>query len=89
MVLKVEFFSLVRVSTVYKNKFKNLIQSSKFKFSFRGLELCSIISELSLTFQAYDDHSGLDSVYWKIYDNYGNYIEHGHEDIVAQGHADR
>jgi hypothetical protein len=33
------------------NKFKNLIQSSKFKFSFRGLELCSIISELSLTFQ--------------------------------------
>jgi hypothetical protein len=40
-----------------------------------------------IEWEAYDDHSGLDSVYWKIYDNYGNYIEHGHEDIVAQGHA--
>jgi hypothetical protein len=36
-----------------------------------------------IEWEAYDDHSGLDSVYWKIYDNYGNYIEHGHEDIVA------
>ena len=40
-----------------------------------------------IEWEAYDDHSGLDSVYWKIYDNYGNYIEHGHEDIVAQGQA--
>ena len=37
---------------------------------------------------AYDLHSGLRSIYWKLYDNYtGEDIVHGHEDIPSQGGA--
>ncbi|XP_052067298.1 uncharacterized protein LOC127706680 [Mytilus californianus] len=45
-------------------------------------------SEMTMEWNAYDDHSGLDTVYWKLYDNYGTFVEHGHEDIAAQGHTD-
>ncbi|CAG2222618.1 unnamed protein product [Mytilus edulis] len=38
--------------------------------------------------EAYDDHSGLDTVYWKLYDSYGTFVEHGHEDLPAQGQTD-
>ena len=41
----------------------------------------------SIEWEAYDDHSGLDTVSWKLYDSFGTYVLHGHEDIVAQGHA--
>lgn len=37
---------------------------------------------------AYDLHSGLKSIYWKLLDNYtGENIIHGHEDIPSQGGA--
>jgi hypothetical protein len=37
---------------------------------------------------AYDFHSGLDSIAWRLFDNYtGTDILHGHEDIPAQGMA--
>lgn len=37
---------------------------------------------------AYDLHSGLKSIYWKLLDNYtGEDIIHGHEDIPSQGGA--
>ncbi|XP_076113973.1 uncharacterized protein LOC143082259 [Mytilus galloprovincialis] len=45
-------------------------------------------SEMTIEWEAYDDHSGLETVYWKLYDNYETLVEHGHEDIVAQGHTD-
>lgn len=35
---------------------------------------------------AYDFHSGIDSIYWRLYDNVtGDEIIHGHEDLFAQG----
>lgn len=37
---------------------------------------------------AYDFHSGLQSISWKLYDNFtGDDILHGHENIPAQGDA--
>lgn len=37
---------------------------------------------------AYDYHSGLDSINWRLFDNFtGVDIIHGHEDIPAQGMA--
>ena len=41
-----------------------------------------------IEWEAYDDHSGLDTVYWKLYDSYGTFVEHGHEDLPAQGKTD-
>jgi hypothetical protein len=35
---------------------------------------------------AYDFHSGIDSIAWRLFDNYtGTDILHGYEDIPAQG----
>ena len=35
---------------------------------------------------AYDYHSGIDSIHWRLYDNFtGENILHGHEDLFAQG----
>lgn len=40
----------------------------------------------SIEWIAYDLHSGLHSIFWKLYDNFtGEDIIHGHEDIPAQG----
>ena len=37
---------------------------------------------------AYDYHSGLDNIAWRLFDNFtGTDIIHGHEDIPAQGMA--
>jgi extradiol dioxygenase family protein len=45
-----------------------------------------LVFSFSIEWLAYDDHSGLDSVYWKLYDKYsGTVVLHGHEDIIAQG----
>ncbi|KAK3101903.1 hypothetical protein FSP39_007221, partial [Pinctada imbricata] len=44
--------------------------------------------EMTIEWIAYDLHSGIDSIYWRLFDNYtGNEILHGHEDILAQGDA--
>ena len=50
---------------------------------------CVFISyNYRIEWEAYDVHSGLDSVYWKLYDNFGGtVILHGHEDIIAQGNS--
>ncbi|XP_071123054.1 uncharacterized protein [Mytilus edulis] len=45
-------------------------------------------TEMTIEWEAYDDHSGLDTVYWKLYDSYGTFVEHGHEDLPAQGQTD-
>lgn len=42
----------------------------------------------SIEWIAYDLHSGLQSIFWKLYDNFtGEDIIHGNEDIPAQGHT--
>lgn len=42
----------------------------------------------SIEWVAYDLHSGLHSIFWKLYDNFtGEDIIHGHDDIPAQGHT--
>lgn len=42
----------------------------------------------SIEWVAYDLHSGLHSIFWKLYDNYtGEDIIHGYDDIPAQGHT--
>ncbi|XP_071123173.1 uncharacterized protein [Mytilus edulis] len=46
-------------------------------------------TQMTIEWEAYDDHSGLDSIYWKLYDKYGGTeVLHGHEDIITQGGAD-
>ena len=41
-----------------------------------------------IEWEAFDIHSGIDSIYWKLYDSYGGTeVLHGHEDIIAQGQA--
>ncbi|XP_061176007.1 uncharacterized protein LOC133184958 [Saccostrea echinata] len=43
-------------------------------------------TEMTIEWLAYDYHSGLDSIYWRLYDNFtGEIILHGHEDLFAQG----
>ena len=43
---------------------------------------------ISIEWIAYDLHSGLHSLFWKLFDNFtGENIIHGHEDIPAQGHT--
>ena len=54
--------------------------------------LCSTIicSEMfyRIEWEAFDYHSGLDSVSWKLYDSYGGSdVVYGKEDIVAQGNS--
>lgn len=45
-----------------------------------------IISNCRIEWLAYDYHSGIDSIYWRLYDNVtGDEIIHGHEDLFAQG----
>lgn len=42
----------------------------------------------SIEWVAYDLHSGLHSIFWKLYDNCtGEDIIHGYDDIPAQGHT--
>ncbi|XP_056015772.1 uncharacterized protein LOC125675332 [Ostrea edulis] len=43
-------------------------------------------TEMTVEWLAYDYHSGIDSIYWKLYDNFtGQNIIHGHEDLLSQG----
>ncbi|XP_052707847.1 uncharacterized protein LOC128183063 isoform X2 [Crassostrea angulata] len=43
-------------------------------------------TEMTIEWVAYDYHSGIDSIYWRLYDNFtGESILHGHEDLFAQG----
>lgn len=43
-------------------------------------------SNCRIEWMAYDYHSGIDSIYWRLYDNVtGDEIIHGHEDLFAQG----
>ncbi|XP_078322971.1 uncharacterized protein LOC111122905 [Crassostrea virginica] len=45
-------------------------------------------AKMTIEWIAYDLHSGLRSIYWKLYDNFtGEEIVHGHEDIPSQGGA--
>ncbi|CAG2242937.1 unnamed protein product [Mytilus edulis] len=39
-----------------------------------------------IEWEAYDIHSGLYSVFWRLYDSMTDVL-HGHEDVIAQGHA--
>ncbi|CAC5386461.1 unnamed protein product [Mytilus coruscus] len=43
-------------------------------------------TKMTIEWEAYDLHSGLDSVYWRLYDSKTGVL-HGHEDIIAQGHS--
>ncbi|CAC5370730.1 unnamed protein product [Mytilus coruscus] len=43
-------------------------------------------TKMTIEWEAYDIHSGLDSVYWRLYDSMTDVL-HGHEDVIAQGHA--
>lgn len=48
----------------------------------------NLIILFSIEWVAYDLHSGLHSIFWKLYDNYtGEDIIHGYDDIPAQGHT--
>ncbi|XP_061176006.1 uncharacterized protein LOC133184957 [Saccostrea echinata] len=41
---------------------------------------------MTIEWLAYDYHSGMESIYWRLYDNFtGKIILHGHEDLFAQG----
>ncbi|XP_062576068.1 uncharacterized protein LOC134237945 [Saccostrea cucullata] len=41
---------------------------------------------MTIEWLAYDYHSGIDSIYWRLYDNFtGEIILHGHEEMFAQG----
>ncbi|XP_061177042.1 uncharacterized protein LOC133185758 [Saccostrea echinata] len=43
-------------------------------------------TQMTIEWLAYDYHSGLDSIYWKLYDNFtGEIIIHGHEELFVQG----
>ncbi|XP_061193435.1 uncharacterized protein LOC133201664 [Saccostrea echinata] len=45
-------------------------------------------SKMIIEWLAFDYHSGLDSIYWRLFDNFtGKDIVHGHEHIPAQGYA--
>ncbi|XP_060084880.1 uncharacterized protein LOC132564227 [Ylistrum balloti] len=40
---------------------------------------------MMIEWESYDFHSGIDSLYWKLYDNYTEtVIQHGHEDLISQ-----
>ncbi|XP_069133969.1 uncharacterized protein [Argopecten irradians] len=44
---------------------------------------------MTIEWETYDYHSGIDSLYWKLFDNYTNtVIEHGHEDLISQREDD-
>eukprot|EP00105_Crassostrea_gigas_P043175 XP_019927323.1 PREDICTED: uncharacterized protein LOC105339220 [Crassostrea gigas] len=44
---------------------------------------------MTIEWLAYDYHSGIDSIYWRLYDNFtGESILHGHEDLLAQGNSE-
>ncbi|CAC5386466.1 unnamed protein product [Mytilus coruscus] len=43
-------------------------------------------TKMTIEWEAYDVHSGLDSVYWRLFDSKTGVL-HGHEDIIAQGHS--
>ncbi|CAC5360413.1 unnamed protein product [Mytilus coruscus] len=43
-------------------------------------------TQMTIEWEAYDIHSGMDSVYWKLYD-YKTGDLHGYENIIAQGSA--
>ncbi|XP_071123148.1 uncharacterized protein [Mytilus edulis] len=46
-------------------------------------------TKMTIEWEAFDLHSGLDSVNWKLYDNYGGAVVlHGHEHIIAQGNSE-
>lgn len=46
----------------------------------------SLMSNCRIEWLAYDYHSGIDSIYWRLYDNVtGDEIIHGHEELFAQG----
>nr|XP_034332757.1 uncharacterized protein LOC105327902 isoform X2 [Crassostrea gigas] len=46
-------------------------------------------TEMTIEWLAYDYHSGIDSIYWMLYDNFtGESILHGHEDLLAQGNSE-
>ena len=43
----------------------------------------------SIEWEAYDLHSGIKEVYWKIFDNFTNTdVVHGHQNIGHQGKYD-
>ncbi|KAJ8299760.1 hypothetical protein KUTeg_023820 [Tegillarca granosa] len=45
-------------------------------------------TQMVIEWDAFDYHSGLHTVYWKMYDNFtGDVVLHGHEDLPAQGLA--
>ncbi|XP_076085327.1 uncharacterized protein LOC143056126 [Mytilus galloprovincialis] len=46
-------------------------------------------TKMTIEWVAYDIHSGLDSVFWRLYDSMtaDHDDPHGHEDVIAQGHA--
>ena len=38
-----------------------------------------------IEWDAYDYHSGIESLYWKLFDNFTeNILEHGHEDLISK-----
>ncbi|XP_021356985.1 uncharacterized protein LOC110452658 [Mizuhopecten yessoensis] len=44
---------------------------------------------MTIEWETYDFHSGIDTLYWKLYDNYTDtVIQHGHEDLVSQREDD-
>ncbi|VDI20686.1 Hypothetical predicted protein [Mytilus galloprovincialis] len=43
-------------------------------------------TKMTIEWEAYDVHSGLDSVYWRLYDSKTGVV-HGKEDIIAQGYS--
>ena len=46
----------------------------------------AIIFYFRIEWTAYDEHSGISSVYWNLYDKFGGTVVlHGQEDIIAQG----
>ncbi|CAC5414424.1 unnamed protein product [Mytilus coruscus] len=47
------------------------------------------LTEMTIEWIAYDYHSGVDSLYWRIFDNYtGTDILHGHENLGTQQAAE-
>ncbi|CAG2233138.1 unnamed protein product [Mytilus edulis] len=60
-----------------------LTKSDRLNISVHNLE---DFTKMTIEWEAYDVHSGLDSVYWRLYDSKTG-VRHGHEDIIAQGHS--
>ncbi|XP_064635756.1 uncharacterized protein LOC135492940 [Lineus longissimus] len=47
------------------------------------------LNNMTIEFEAYDLHSGIKEVYWKVFDNYTNTdVVHGHQNIGHQGTYD-